>query len=188
MNLQSQCQCGIAIIDCEYHQKGYKPMPTDIQKELMAINETFAKVCKGLEAAGVPELLHHIQEIDRLRPPHRLPLAFIGNPENGSYNGSVQPSVSCKPMHLVLSEATAEAYDIYWLQVANINSNIGIDPLPGDLFTVKFYQKSPELLDAMAFDIAWITPANRVTICAKLKQGAVPTQFRGIVWCGGKGW
>jgi len=157
---------------------------SELEDELKKIDEAYEKLARTLEESGLHELLQHVRTVNRLQPPHRMPIAYIGQPNHNHFQKSTSPMVRCKPTHLVLTDETAAAYDIETITIANVYSNIGEDPMPGELFSLKYYQDG-RFLDIMAFDVAWITPANRVTVHARGKnpKRSLP-EFRGILWCG----
>ena len=98
------------------------------------------------------------------------------------------PDVTMKPRFMVLSEETAEAFNIIQFLIANVNHVPSPLPLPLETFSVKYYAACvredgvlQRLIDTQTWGAFTCTPANRIQIYVQ-NVGKVARQFRGILW------
>src|SRR5579863_4557859 len=82
------------------------------------------RVCRALEKSGHADLYRLVQRltsITRADFKETCPFGLIGNPEHGHVEITMQPDVTCKLTHMVLSPETAKSYDLDAFMMANIS-------------------------------------------------------------------
>lgn len=100
------------------------------------------------------------------------------------------PDVVIRPTHLVVSEETAETFDLMDIMITNVCTNVGFDvakkeqaDIPLETFSVKYMSDRDRAIWAVtALRAPAATPANRLSVIVhnRTKKDA---EFRGILWC-----
>lgn len=142
------------------------------------------RVIKALKKTGTTDLVALVERLTSMTKANyqeTCPFGLIKDPENGIVEITMQPDVTCKLTHMVLSPETARSYDLEYFQMANVHQIQGINPIPLDPFSIE-YMQDDRLASCMKWESVTLTPANRFTICARLRKDFVPVQFRGVLW------
>lgn len=123
----------------------------------------------------------------------RLPIGLIGTRETAPGETGdivVQPFLTCRPHHLIVSEETAAAFELTDLKIANACTNMGGVPIPLDTFSIRYYADQPKnalLYTIQRIDCPTVSPANRVIVQYR-NAGKTRATFRGILWAATRAW
>lgn len=136
--------------------------------------------------ARLPEKARRV----RGRTPFGL-IRSLADVQGGYVLFSIQTQVPCRMTHLVVSEETAEAFDLLHVFVGTeIQSPTlgeetpggGFRGVPLEPFSVGYVSDRPELADVLAFQVAVAEPGvlTRLQFCRR--RDAAPKPFRGVLW------
>src|ERR1700730_3376660 len=166
---------------CVPEEPDHSPPAGLTQEDLMSHVD---RVVKALEKSGAADLVGLVRKIQAQVQPKvstRIPFGLIAEPNDyGNVDIVQQPNTQCRLTHLVLTPDTARSYELTGFRAANIFLQEGISNIPLEPFSIEYLQ-SDRLATCMAWKSLLMTPSNRFSIFAHLREGAIPCQFRGIL-------
>ena len=158
-------------------------MNKDTKDSQLTPSDLAANVDRVVKAVNHSELSALVHKLHALVPKHkaRVCLGLVGNKE-----GVVEikhPCVAFRASHIVLTDEAARGFELHSFLLSNVNQAIGAEPIPCDLFSIKHVQD-----DRLCAMMEWsnapvITPANRITMYFKRREGFhETTELRGLLW------
>jgi hypothetical protein len=91
----------------------------------------------------------------------------------------------CRPTHIVLSESSAEAFDLGSIFIGTSLQGATLsDFQPGELFSVKYMTERKELAEVLSFRTDLLDPGCILRLQAALRPGMQARPFRGMLWLG----